>query len=572
MVAAVAAVPLLVAGLRGLATSWTPVSDQAIEALRMYDVGSRHTPLLGAYSRLGWRHPGPLLFWVGAPFLRLFGPSGLLLGIATINLAGLMGALAAARRLGGALLVVPVAATSAVMMLTLGPVRLVDPWNPHVTYLPLLCFLLCSAAAAEGGARWPLPAAVVSGSFVAQSHLGAAAPVAAGAVGAAAWWWSARPEKAALPRPWRTGLVVLGLWSGPLVDQVAGRHNLTDLGTYFLKDDGVRPSVRDALGAAAREFGFRPAWTGGPELAPFDQVDAAPIWTLGLTAALLLAAWAVARRAGDGVARRLVLYVGWLGFASVAAITRTTDGLLAYVLRWTWPVAALGTACVVFVAARALALRPVTSDPTSSRARGGAAALVAMGAAVTAVVALAATVNVARTDLRPDARNSEAAGVLSQGVRDRVPVGLYGLAWQDPVPFAGVPQSVGMELVRHGYDVVFPSSEAYAVDVHRTGTAPDRPTLVVIGGNRRASWEAPDGARRIAAYRPLSSAQQRRRAQLEASVRAEASRPAGPINAGPLLAPALVDDGADPSEVRRLGELQLETAYDVWLVPPVAQN
>ncbi|MBA3280831.1 MAG: hypothetical protein H0U29_01225, partial [Acidimicrobiia bacterium] len=199
MVAAVAAVPLLVAGLRGLATPWTPVSDQAIEALRMHDVGSRHTPLLGAYSRLGWRHPGPLLFWVGAPFLRLFGPSGLLLGSATINLAGLMGALAAARRLGGALLVVPVAATSAAMVHTLGPVRLVDPWNPHVTYLPLLCFLLCSAAAAEGGARWPLPAAIMSGSFVAQSHLGAAAPVAAGTLGAVAWWWSARTDDAALP-------------------------------------------------------------------------------------------------------------------------------------------------------------------------------------------------------------------------------------------------------------------------------------------------------------------------------------------------------------------------------------
>ena len=572
MVAAVAAVPLLVAGLRGLATPWTPVSDQAIEALRMHDVGGRHTPLLGAYSRLGWRHPGPLLFWVGAPFLRLFGPSGLLLGIATINLAGLMGALAAARRLGGALLVVPVAATSAVMMLTLGPVRLVDPWNPHVTYLPLLCFLLCSAAAAEGGARWPLPAAVVSGSFVAQSHLGAAAPVAAGTLGAVAWWWSTRADDAALPRPWRSGLLAVGLWSGPLVDQVAGRHNLTDLATFFLKGDEGRPTLQEALAAGARELGVRPAWAGSTESGVLARVAPAPIWMLVASAALLAAAWFGARWAGDRVARRLVAYVGWLGVASVAAITRTTDGLLAYVLRWTWPIGALGAACLAFVAARALSTRPSAVAANTGRPRAYSAALVATGAVVTGVVALAATVNVARTDLRPDARNSEAAEVLSEGVRDRVPVGRYGLAWQDPVPFAGVPQSVGMELVRHGYDVVFPSSEAYAVDVHRTGTAPGRPTLVVIGRNRRASWEAPNGARRIAAYRPLSSAQERRRAQLEASVRAEASRPAGPIKAGPLLAPGLVDDGADPSEVRRLGELQLETAYDVWLVPPVAQN
>lgn len=563
LAAAASLVPFVVAGVRGVATPWTPVSDQAIEALRMHDVGTRYTPLLGAYSRLGWRHPGPLLFWIGAPFLRLLGPSGLFMAVAAINLAALAGALAAARRLGGRVLMGSVAAVASVMVHTLGPVRLVDPWNPHVTYLPLLCFVLCAAAAAEGVARWALPAAVVSGSFVAQSHLGAAPVVVGGTIGAAVWWWSIRPGGAALPRPWRTGLVFIALWSGPLVDQAVGRHNLTDLADYFLGGNGARASLREALGAAARQFGLRPAWTGGPEVSFLGRVVPAPLWTLAASATALVATWLAARRQDDGVPRRLVGYAGWLGLVSVAAMTRTTGGLLAYVLRWTWPIAVLGAAAVVLVAGRSLTGRPTTRQ---------AGALATVVAVVAVVAATATTVDVLRTDLRPSARYSIATASLSEGVRQRLPVGRYGLTWMDPLAFIGVPQSLGMDLERRGYDIVFPPSEAYAVERRRTGTAPDRPTIMVVGGRFRTDFEEPSGSRRLAMHRPpLAEVDQEQVASLRARIRADTTGPTGPLDAEADIA-ALIEDGADPRDVTELIYLQSETPYDVWLIPPAQQK
>lgn len=560
LAAAASLTPLVVAGVRGLTTPWTPVSDQAIEVLRMHDVGTRYTPLLGAYSRLGWRHPGPLLFWIGAPFLRLLGPSGLMMAVAGLNLVGLVGALAAAWRLGGRLLLATVAAVASVMVHTLGPVRLVDPWNPHVTYLPLLCFVLCAAAAAERSTRWALPAAVVSGSFVAQSHLGAAPVVVGGALGALAWWWSARSSDAPLPRPWRTGLLALALWSGPLVDQAVGRHNVSDLAAYFLGGDGVRAPLEDALGAAARQLGITPAWTGGPEVGLFAQVVAAPLWTLGASGMVLVAAWLTARWAGDGVARRLVAYAGWLGIVSVAAMTRTTDGLLAYVLRWTWPIAALGAAAATFAIIRSL---------PGPAAVGRVAATV--GALVATVAAVSTTVDVVGTDLRPIAAYSEATAELSEGVREQLPVGRYGLGWQDPVAFTGVPQSMGMDLERRGYDIVFPPSEAYAVEKRRTGTAPDRPTIVVIGGDFRAGYEEPPGSRLLARHRPrLSEAERDRAATLQARIRDDASLPPGPIDATDTF--SLVGGGAALEDVSELNRLQTRTPYDAWLVPAATEK
>ena len=43
---------------------WRPVGDIALTTLRIDDVGGSNTPLLGAWSRWGWAHPGPLMFWL----------------------------------------------------------------------------------------------------------------------------------------------------------------------------------------------------------------------------------------------------------------------------------------------------------------------------------------------------------------------------------------------------------------------------------------------------------------------------------------------------------------------------
>ncbi|MGZ4701029.1 MAG: hypothetical protein ACXV98_07445, partial [Ilumatobacteraceae bacterium] len=49
------------------------VGDIALIELRTRDVLTAHPPLVGAYSRYGWSHPGPAEFYLFAVPYRLFG-------------------------------------------------------------------------------------------------------------------------------------------------------------------------------------------------------------------------------------------------------------------------------------------------------------------------------------------------------------------------------------------------------------------------------------------------------------------------------------------------------------------
>lgn len=64
--------PLLDAGRAALELVWRPSGDWAVLTMRVEDVG-RHTPLVGPYSRFGWNHPGPLMYWLLAFPYHLFG-------------------------------------------------------------------------------------------------------------------------------------------------------------------------------------------------------------------------------------------------------------------------------------------------------------------------------------------------------------------------------------------------------------------------------------------------------------------------------------------------------------------
>ena len=56
--------PVIVALVTLIGRPWHPTDDLAIVDLRVRDVFSMHTPLTGLYSRPGWNHPGPAMFWM----------------------------------------------------------------------------------------------------------------------------------------------------------------------------------------------------------------------------------------------------------------------------------------------------------------------------------------------------------------------------------------------------------------------------------------------------------------------------------------------------------------------------
>ncbi|HSJ90874.1 MAG TPA: hypothetical protein VK917_02325, partial [Ilumatobacter sp.] len=193
-----------------LTTAGATSGDIALIELRVRDVLSAHPPLVGAYSRYGWDHPGPLLFWLAALPYRLFGGGGhaLRLTALLINTVSLVAMLRVAALRGRAAWF---AVAGAVVALVAGlPAdALASPWNVTVTHLALMAFAVgCWSfwCGDRGPAGW---VALVAGSFVVQSHVGVGvviAPLAlATLVASVVRWWRSGAERATAS--WFAGVV-----------------------------------------------------------------------------------------------------------------------------------------------------------------------------------------------------------------------------------------------------------------------------------------------------------------------------------------------------------------------------
>ena len=147
-------------------------ADLATTEMLTRDVGS-HSPSLGPFSRDGWFHPGPALFYVLAPSYRLFGSDGsaLAVGAVVVNALSVAAVGLLARRRGGTGLMLAALLGVAVLMHALGPTFLATPWNVYVTVLPYAA-LLFTIWAVVAGERWALPVATLLTSFLMQTHVG----------------------------------------------------------------------------------------------------------------------------------------------------------------------------------------------------------------------------------------------------------------------------------------------------------------------------------------------------------------------------------------------------------------
>ena len=146
-VIALGLVPLLVSAVTvfvRVRSSYYPAGDVAGTELQVRDVG-HHPVLLGLFSRDGWNHPGPILFYVLAVPYRLTGGRsiGLLLGALLINGAAILGMALIARRHGGTPLLLLTLLGCGLVVRSFGPDLVRDPWNVSITVLPfgLLVFL-----------------------------------------------------------------------------------------------------------------------------------------------------------------------------------------------------------------------------------------------------------------------------------------------------------------------------------------------------------------------------------------------------------------------------------------------
>jgi hypothetical protein len=228
---------------------WAPLFDIALIEMRVRDVGTSHSPLVGLGGRLAtWPeigcHPGPMAFYLLAPLYRLLGGTYWALRASTVCLAAVavVSSLLIARRRLGDLGVIAVAVGMALLHLIAGPLTLTLPWNPFIPVVWYVTFLL-SIWSIFSGDVWFLPAAAALGTLCAQTHI-SFLPVCVGlsflaVIHLLSRWWhahrAAQPTRAFPLSLASAGAVTLVLWLPPVIEQLSRpRGNMTILAEHFL--------------------------------------------------------------------------------------------------------------------------------------------------------------------------------------------------------------------------------------------------------------------------------------------------------------------------------------------------
>ena len=240
--------PVVVAVVRAISRGWMPLSDDALFAVRSFDVFGHHVPLLGTWSSSSLSYgavlnnPGPLQFDLLVFPVRLFGgSSGVAVGTALINVVVIVGIAIFAVRRGGLVLGTLAMAVTAGLCWTMGSESLFEPWQPVTLLLPFLCFLFLVWSISCGDLA-ALPVAAGIGSLILQTHLAYAFVVPTLAIWAVAglvlklrrdrrddpdvWPWVRRDALRVAALAAAVGVVC---WVQPVIDQLGGQGNLGHL-------------------------------------------------------------------------------------------------------------------------------------------------------------------------------------------------------------------------------------------------------------------------------------------------------------------------------------------------------
>lgn len=404
--------PILVGCVAIFGETWLPMSDWAHMTYRTSQVGTRQTPLVGAYSFHGFAHPGPLSFWLSAPLYRLTGsdPRALVWTGAIINVAAVAALAAVAWRRGRWPLLLATMLLTGLLIHGFSAHVVVDIWNPHSPLLPFLLavFLVWDAAL---GRRRAIVEAVIPASYAAQAHLAFVPLVVAVVVWAVAWRrWGARvagePGKGGEAgvaatsddpvkepddppaRRWRwrwpeaipraAGVLLAVLWVAPLLDLVFDMHNPARV-LRAMGNEQTTVGVVDApalVGMFVRPDG--PWMWGGEPVMRFD-IPTAGLLAFVAAIAVMAACVVVARRRRLPDVAALATLTIVLLVVSVPGSARLLDPIIDYLTEWLKVVGALAWFTVGWTAWRVAEPRLRAGSP---RRLVGAVAAVAVAGSV----------------------------------------------------------------------------------------------------------------------------------------------------------------------------------------------
>ncbi|HVF33558.1 MAG TPA: hypothetical protein VM933_11035 [Acidimicrobiales bacterium] len=514
--------PLLVLALVALRDDApAPAGDVALIELRVRDVGTSRTPLLGSYSRFGYNQPGPALLWALAVPYRMVGSryAGLELGALGIAAASFAVVLWVAWRRAGGLGAAGTGAVLAVFARGVGPGWLVDPWEPHVL-APVGLALLVLAADTAAGRAWSLPLVVAAASFVAQAWgtmlvfgvtLGA---LAATAVIVEAVRSRVR-RRSAMRSLAVSALVVLVMWAPTIVQQLRTEPGNLVAMSRALGGGGPRFGATNAWRAVAVELGHRPPWVGFPQqlegFSPTVDLDAAPTVPVVGLAALLALVLAVTHRWRGPVSLGAMVLVGVV--AAWWSLAQLIPPLFIWIPQW---LGILGASAALSVGAVAARLVPV---PVRSKA---VPVLLVVTAGLGVASAVEATGDWREPDLLRDAVR-DVAGPAAVAVGEDRPVLVRSRL---DVNQAIGPQDVAPEVLvatleRRGVDVVVDRLDANRFGPQRARPERAERELRIVS----VEDEVPVGFEVVAVVDPLGAHGRRTRSRLlaEAGLPAEAT-------------------------------------------------
>ncbi|MBN2624917.1 MAG: hypothetical protein JXA83_16175 [Acidimicrobiales bacterium] len=534
VVTGVLAVPLVVALVAVRDPAWYPLTDLSQIEMRVRDVGSGHTPLVGLGGRIFGHgtqgaHPGPISFYLLAPVYRLLGssPWALQASAAVLDVVALGATVWAGHRrwgLRGALLV---AAGLALVMRVWGMSVLLFPWNP---YLPVLFWMLLLVAAwgVLCGDLPLVPVAVVAGTVCAQTHLpyvGIVGGVTAlMAVALVVTHRSARDDGETRRRVVRWSAIGLAvgivLWLPVFVQQLGG-----DPGNLGIIVDSFRNPQEPELGLGSAWHLFL------QHLNPARLVEAdRTLPTPEGPGLALLVAWVAsavaAARLRHRTLGRLHVVVGAALVLGLISMSRILGPPWPYLTLWAYGTAVLALLAVVATVG-ALAAAAVAARPEALRMAGRPWAPVA-ALAVAAAVPVALLTRTAPGAEDPDQALSDQIGAvagptveaLEEGVVPGGDDGTYLVTWTDPVNLGGQGFGLMLELERRGYDARATDGFARAVRDHRVASPDEADAVIHVAYGKAAidDARAHPGAEQIAYDDPRTDDERTRYRQVRAEL------------------------------------------------------
>ncbi len=552
--AAVVGTPLLIAAIALGRIHWSPVLDLAMTELRVRDVGSGDTPLIGLPGRIGnfpdqGSHPGPLSFYLLAPIYRLFGSGAwsLELGSVVIHLVALVAALTLAFRRGGQRLCIAVAVMMAVVMRGYGSGVLTQPWNPYLPVIAWLVVLLAAWSILEGDAP-AIVFLVAAGSLCAQTHVPYVALIGGLIVLVGGWvlvrsriamvlanrWPGAlrmavlKPVSMPGARRWSLIAIVVGavLWLPPVADQIRRTPgNFSMLQDYFLSPSeqgiGFGPGLRHLLRHLDLIRLTRNAFTGSgyfttTSFALDGSVVPGLVLLIGWTSTVLIA-WRMRHRAL--IHLHMIIAAGFV--LAFVAMARIFGKLWYYLTFWTWGLLSLCVLAMLWtVAAFVRRLRPDVVRLTTK-----------VATATAALVAVCSTVSFMWDAVNanpPEDHLSETlsdvvgptADAIEAGVGDADGrTGRYVVTWSDAAYFGSQGYGLVNELERRGFNVGVPFTWRVPVTPQRVIASVDATAEIHLAtGLYIEQWRAMPGVEQVAFVDPRSPTELKRYTELRDQV------------------------------------------------------